>query len=356
MSLVIWGQRAQSIVLGPAGTLPCPRCGQPRPFNDVLEYRVNHLYYVLGFASGKRMVRLCSVCGHGQQLDPASPEAIAATAKIPWLERFGCLGALLGVAAVVLLFAIALWRAPAPRNVPALFAAARGGDAVALARLRSEAAAGDVPSQEALVDFYMAPGLSQSWSEAFAWAKRAADKGDARSQHSIGYMYESGNGTALDYVRAMASYRQAAAQGTAASANSIGALYMRGLGVPADHHEAVNWFRKAAEGGDTTACFNLAMRYLNGDGIEANPQETRRWLEEALTAAGQGDGALSLEADAKYELGLLYENGTGVDKDVVKALQLYAEASARNDEARRRLEELKARLTRPRATSEPVSP
>jgi TPR repeat protein len=346
VSFFIWGHRSKSIVLGPAGSQKCPTCGQPRAFQDVLEYNLLHLYYVLGLATGKRVLRVCTVCGKGRQLDPASPEAIAAGARIPWLERFGCLGTLLGLAGAGVLFAVALWVAPTPRDVPALLASARAGDAKAIARLRSEAAADDVPSQEALVDFYMTEGPTQDWAAAFGWAKTAAGHGNARAQHSLGWMYESGKGTAVDRVQAMAWYRKAAAQGLAVSANNIGALYMQGLGVPADHREAVRWFRQAAEGGDTMACFNLAMRYLAGDGVESSPQETRRWLEKALTADGQDEVTLRLKADASYELGLLYENGSGVEKNVVKALQLYQEASSRNVEARQRLAELKAKLAR----------
>ncbi len=347
MAILIWGTRAKSVDLGPAGSWPCPNCGQDRPFRNVLRYQLNHLYYVLGFVSRRKYLRVCEVCGRGEELQPSAVAAAGLPSPIPWLERFGCLGAAAAVAALIL-GAIGLsLLGPGPRDVPDLMDRARRGETAALERLRQEAEGGDVPSQEALSDLYLgAPGsqVARNDAEAFHWARAVAERGTAAAQHRVGWMYESGMGTARDYGEAMRWYRKAAAQGLAASANSVAALYLRGLGVPPNPQEAVRWFRQAAEGGDPGASFNLAMRYWQGQGVAADFGQARRWLERAVAATGTDDQTRSVVADANFELGVLYENGWGVQRDAVKALHAYEAAMSRNDEARQSFERLKAKL------------
>ena len=157
-------------------------------------------------------------------------------------------------------------------------------------------------------------------------------------------MYEWGKGTAVDPGLAVEWYRKAASQGNAGAANSLGAAYLRGVGVPADVAQAVAWFEKAAKGGDVPGQFNLAMRYFNGDGVAADPAEARRWLERAAGAVGEDATTRSVVASSKQELGVLYEEGLGVEKDLVKALRYYDEARELNEDARLNFERLKARL------------
>lgn len=58
------------------------------------------------------------------------------------------------------------------------------------------------------------PGvLPQSDTEAFLWAKRAADAGLAKAQYAVGYFFETGLGTPPNQSDAMAYFRLAAEQG-----------------------------------------------------------------------------------------------------------------------------------------------
>ncbi|MFN7987880.1 MAG: tetratricopeptide repeat protein [Thermoanaerobaculia bacterium] len=346
MAILIWGTRAKSVDLGPAGAGDCPACGPERPFRWRLDYKAHHLYYAFGFVSGKRYLRACEVCGRGEVQPAAAVEASLGRSVIPFMERFGCLTAVGGLAAVVLFLSLLRLLGPEPRNVPELTARAARGDAAALARLRSEAGAGDVPSQEALMDVYrLGSGVAADPAEAFLWARRAAEAGNARAQHTLGMMYELGQGTPVDYARALEWYTKAEAQHVAASANGIGTLHFRGLGVKQDAAEGVRWFRKAAEAGDAAGALNLAGRCLAGEGVAADPKEARRWLEQAAASTGQDDETLGVVALARYGLGRLYEEGNGVEKDVVKALRLYEQAAPRCEDARRDFERLKARLS-----------
>ena len=45
------------------------------------------------------------------------------------------------------------------------------------------------------------------------WYRKSADQGDVRSQASLGFMYQVGQGVPRDYAQAVAWYRKAADQG-----------------------------------------------------------------------------------------------------------------------------------------------
>jgi len=345
MSIVIWGQRPRSLALAAAGVRDCARCGLAREHHQVVEYTVNHLYYIFGFVSGSQIVCRCSICGQAAATGVDPLLEARAKAAIPLTERFGCLSLAVPIAGLVLL-AIA-WNAwgPQPRNIPDLLSRARGGDSAAIVRLEAEAQAGDLPSQVALAQVYRdGIGVAADPERAFAWARRAAEAGSAGAQFGLGAMYEWGKGTAADPAQAAAWYRKAAAQGVAGAANSLGALYLQGSGVERDPSMAVAWFRKAAEGGDVPGQFNLAMRYFNGEGIAADPVAARRWLELAAAAPGNDALTSSIAASSKQELGVIYEEGLGVERDLLKALRFYEEASPLNEDARINFERLKARL------------
>ena len=78
------------------------------------------------------------------------------------------------------------------------------------------------------------------------------------------------------------------------------------------------WMVPASDG-DAEAQYYVARIYANGmDNVDINYQEAARWYQ---MAADQG------YAEAKQELGYLYEQGLGVPKDELKALNLQREAS-----------------------------
>jgi TPR repeat protein len=345
MSILIWGRRTKRIDLGMSEVAPCTVCEQDRTFRTVLQYQLNHLYYILGFVSNKQAYRLCDVCGRGYALNTAVVEASLGKSRIPVLERFGCLGALGGIVGLVLLGVLFATFSKPPRNIPDLIERAGRGDSSAYTRLREEAAADDVPSQEALVQLLAASQNPAEKAEAFRWALQASEHGSAWAQHEVAGMYLDGRGTTADPGQAAHWYRAAESQGNAMSANSLGALYFQGLGVAADPQEAIRLFRKAADAGDPAGAYNLGMRYLEGVGVDPDPATAAQWLEKA--AAGKDPIQEKVAAAAKLELARLYEDGKGVERDALKAIHLYEEASSTNDEARQNLDRLKARLAKP---------
>ena len=55
--------------------------------------------------------------------------------------------------------------------------------------------------------------VPRDYQEAVKWFRRAAEQGNTRAQHNLGFMYANGEGVPKDYVRAYAWLNLAAAQG-----------------------------------------------------------------------------------------------------------------------------------------------
>ena len=75
-----------------------------------------------------------------------------------------------------------------------------------------------------------------------------------------------------------------------------------------NYTEAERWYRKAAENGHTAAQNNLGNIYLK----ENNYQEALKWYRQAA----------SNDVKLKYNLGLMYLHGKGVQTNIKKGLRL----------------------------------
>jgi TPR repeat protein len=90
-------------------------------------------------------------------------------------------------------------------------------------------------------------------NQAFTDMQKAAEKGDAASQYSLGVMYERGRGVPQDYVKAVEWYQKAADQGYAKAQYGLGLMYDNGYGVERSRHIGCNWLRKAGDQGHEDA-------------------------------------------------------------------------------------------------------
>ncbi len=158
----------------------------------------------------------------------------------------------------------------------------------------------------------------KDYTEAVKWYRKAAEKGYAAAQTSLGWCYESGNGVQQDYAEAAKWYRKAAEQGNVTAQNNLGYCYESGHGVQQDYAEAAKWYRKAAEQGNVTAQTNLGWCYESGQGVQKSSTEAVKWYQKA---AEQGF------ARAQTNLGYCYENGLGVQQDYAEAVKWYQKAA-----------------------------
>jgi TPR repeat protein len=126
----------------------------------------------------------------------------------------------------------------------------------------------------------------QTAEEVAEWRK-AAERGDAVAQYSLGFCYHKGEGMAKDDVEAVKWYRKAAEQGYAVAQYSLGCRYDKGDGVLQDYVEAVKWYRKAAEQGFASAQYNLATSYRTGQGVVKDDVEAYKWYNLAAASGHQ---------------------------------------------------------------------
>jgi len=136
-----------------------------------------------------------------------------------------------------------------------------------------------------------------------------AEKGEARAQFDLGFLYLYGNVWSdidANPDLGMQWIRKSAAQGDAQAQDLIGCLHHRGQILAADKIEAVKWLRKSADQGDAYAQSNLGYCYLKGEGVTKNPAEAVRWFR---LAAAKG------EVKAQRHLGYILETGEGFPAD-----------------------------------------
>ena len=82
--------------------------------------------------------------------------------------------------------------------------------------------------------------------------------------------------------------------------------------------EVVRLWEGAAVQGQAHAQFNLGIMYDQGHGVDVNYKKAIEWYEKA---AEQG------HADAQYNLGVMYGHGEGVDVNYKKAIEWFEKAA-----------------------------
>ncbi|KAG0239181.1 hypothetical protein BGW41_007872 [Actinomortierella wolfii] len=89
-------------------------------------------------------------------------------------------------------------------------------------------------------------------------------------------------------------------------------------GITHSSMKAFEWYTKSAEQGNADAQYNLGLMYKNGQGVEQNDVKAVEWFAKS---ANQGN------ADAQYNLGMMYRDGRGVGQNDVIAVEWYAKAA-----------------------------
>ncbi len=93
--------------------------------------------------------------------------------------------------------------------------------------------------------------------------------------------------------------------------------YLRG-----NYATALSEWRPLAEQGNADAQYNLGLMYDKGYGVPQDYGQARQWYEKA---AAQG------KTNAQYNLGVLYHNGHGVPKNLVQAHKWFNLSAAKGD-------------------------
>jgi TPR repeat protein len=102
--------------------------------------------------------------------------------------------------------------------------------------------------------------------------------------------------------------------------HDLAAVYTAGHGgVEPDYSRAAYWFRQAAEQGVGNARYNLGVLYHQGLGMEKNLEEAIYWYTAAAEAG---------HPEAQYNLGIAYIEGIGVEYNPAQAAVYFENAAA----------------------------
>jgi TPR repeat protein len=148
---------------------------------------------------------------------------------------------------------------------------------------------------------------------AIKFCKHAA-AGSRRAMYQLGRAYAANRQTA----EALAAWRKAADRGSTSAMVELGVAYGTGAGVAKDEAQARKLFERAAQAGNPRGVSNLAA--LGGGGAAADPARSRELLERAAET----------NAEAQYQLGMMMAEGTGGEKDDVRARALFEKAATQN--------------------------
>jgi TPR repeat protein len=172
----------------------------------------------------------------------------------------------------------------------------------------------------------------QKFPEAVAAYRKAADKGSTAAMVELGLLLQNGNGVAADQQQARSLFERAAAAGDPRGATSLLALSGSG-GLPSDPAEARSALQKAADANSAEAQFQLGVMYAEGTGGPKDDAAARALFEKA---AAQG------HAQALDWAGNFAETGRGGPKNTDAAKAYYQQAAALgNEDAKAALDRMK---------------
>lgn len=151
------------------------------------------------------------------------------------------------------------------------------------------------------VMFANADGVVRNYNEALRWIQEARNHSCAAAYWSEGRLYEYGNGVQRNVLIAATRYLQAIQRGCVEAQADLDHLFEReGISAQDTHSIAILCHNGIAEGG---------VEQLNPNYVEA-----LRWYQKAIIAGS---------AVAYRNLGLLFNYGYGVPRNVVTALRYY---------------------------------
>ena len=205
--------------------------------------------------------------------------------------------------------------------------------------------------------------------KAIEWYSKAAEKGHKEAQYCLGKAFYDGCVVKQNYQEALKWFQNAAEQGHAESQYYLGEMYYHGYGIEKDDHKAVAQYIKAhrrgcskalcslkkmAEEGDLTAIdwchrynvredaekqykkaeelYNLGEQYRKGWKVFKDEEAAAKCFHEAAKM-GHFNALNNLKklandgyVRARFQLGEMYLNGEGVEKDVAVAIEWYSKA------------------------------
>lgn len=175
-------------------------------------------------------------------------------------------------------------------------------------------------------------GLTKDLAKAVRWWKQAAAKGFPTAQYYMSYEYRVGETGETDYGLSLMFALSASEHQFPRAFRSIGFQYYYGEFVEKDLEKAKENFEKAVELGDNLALCYLGNLYVYNEGYE-DYNKAFGYYSLAVELADKGE----IKSGTPYtRMGWAYNDGYGVEKDVVRAADYFFKAIDRNSAYARR--------------------
>jgi len=187
--------------------------------------------------------------------------------------------------------------------------------------------------------------------KAVKWFKKSAKQGFRHAQGYLASFYKRGVGVEKNtekskywYKKAFESYKMQALKGDVYSQVYIGGCYQRGNGVKKNSLKAINWYKKAMKQGSIKAIYRIGIIYYGSQELK----NEKKALKYVKLAAEKG------YLMAHMCMGMFYEKGRIVEKDLSKSIKWYRTALNNEDAycpttkkaAKKKIEELEKNIKR----------
>jgi TPR repeat protein len=166
--------------------------------------------------------------------------------------------------------------------------------------------------------------VKQDYEQAAKYFAKAASKGNAEGIYNLARLTDRGLGVKKDHKLALKLFEQAAVQpsqnpkfkgipniGVAESEHALGLRYAEGVVVCKDPLVAAQWYQRAVDHGSAESANNLALMYETGSGVEKN-LETAKQLSELSARRGDPNAmhslALHLLRENDFEMSKIWYN------------------------------------------------
>ncbi len=160
--------------------------------------------------------------------------------------------------------------------------------------------------------------------KSFDYFHKAAILGHSPSQYQLGEFYNR-NG---NYEEAFNWYQKSANQGYPNAMLALGHYYMNGTYIDADTNVAFSFYKQSAERGNVHAKFAVGKCFFHGYGIEKDYEKAFQIFSEVAELRVAPFLLFVIRGgEPQYYLGLCYELGAGVNRDLNKAKDWYRQSS-----------------------------
>ena len=140
------------------------------------------------------------------------------------------------------------------------------------------------------------------------------DINDPKLEYRMGYMFYQGIGTEQDTEKALGYLKKATVKGHAYAEWLIGKIYLE----KGKKEEGINWLKKAAEHENPLAQYTIGKLYLKGEEVEKDPMKAKELFQKA---------AQQEHEYAQYYLGKMYLLGEDTEQNIEEAVKWFEKAS-----------------------------